>query len=943
MEKIAKKIEELFVNRNEVYAEAFLNSSKMGYAKKEGLIDFNLIQEHLNGNMTIGVYQLKGTKLKWGCLDFDKNTKEDYENAQKIYSFAIEQGYNPLFEMSGGGEYKCHIWFFCKETEAKDMKFFLEDLCEKANVKPHEIFPKQSKADKSLPYGNLVKLPMAYHLSSKKWSYFLNDKFEPIASPLDIEELLEFHINNKDIIPKVIIKEKVSKEYSSPTIQTNPTQYDNFFNFVLKNELPSGISKEAVIGEKEAGINNNILKNLAIWLFKKGYTLDKLEEEIKPIYKEKGWSFGDLKGWFKKVEKGDISEISLGEITEWCESYYPDLLSKISKEINQDTIELEKINGYNDIPIVEESECEVQSLIFEGIERKSLNPLRIKKLYRIYKSRLGVGHGKIFIITSPNQNLNYGIQKLRLKQLSFDKLYKEYCNEKEFLLPNIFTKQEIKKYKIVKEGELERVLTHKEMFQRIFEKKKYIPFFLEKSQATTNANLVNAIKKFGFKKILNDFHNENGFIDKNFEYVLRIGMLNFSNECNPSINKYNDNKIIITNTKVGKSTQLAKQSELKFDSAKSSNLLGFSTAEWSNEGSLNKQYKLVVLDDFASANYEKDILDNLPSILENGVALIGKGKKSIKTECSSPIILTTNAQDIKEEKELILEFIKIINRLTETPQRIGSRFGCIIFSNKLRRAEQTEIKYTKRELEINKILLQQIFETISSFLERLLQERGIENFLERKNESYETAIQNYTEERNFSGELREFWKSTIAGYRHQRGFALKQGVIDFFLDNEEKLIEVINGTFNLTEKDIIEIKKLSEENLQRLNDLNLESLKNILQSQKSEEEYLQNRFDNLTKDYVKAIIKAVFKLVLEKPQEKENLIPFIMLNEYLDKESVYSNQARIVGVLPKDFTRINKDLAVFGMELISKGEEVLIQLHKVALENTFKIKLRGND
>lgn len=339
---IPELLEKLFVNRSDVYAQAYLSKDKkrMSYAKKEGLIDKALIEEHINANITLGAYQLNGNCVKWGCADFDANTKEDFENAKKLYSKARELGFKPLLEMSGGGEFKCHIWFFCdSKTEAKDMKFFLEDLCEKAGIKPHEIFPKQLSSDKTLPYGNLVKLPLAFHLVTQKFSYFLND-FEPVINVEGIEELLQFHIDNPDIIPKTIIKEKTIKQYSSDEIKAKPTKYDGFFNFALTNELPSGKTAEGNEYQKITGVNDNILKNLAIWFFQKGYTLEQLEQEVKPIYDAKGWAFTDLKGWFKKAQKGEITEISKGELIQWCKTYSPQLLEFLK------TPEEEKIKSF---------------------------------------------------------------------------------------------------------------------------------------------------------------------------------------------------------------------------------------------------------------------------------------------------------------------------------------------------------------------------------------------------------------------------------------------------------------------------------------------------------------------------------------------------------------------------------------------------------------------
>lgn len=629
---------------------------------------------------------------------------------------------------------------------------------------------------------------------------------------------------------------------------------------------------------------------------------------------------------------------------QYRELTYKKALERISTEKKENPQRnINELKKYQDLPIIKETAINIIRPIFEGVEKISLSPFQINKLYKIYEANFGIGHSNIFIIASPKENLNYGNQSTRLTPIDFKTLFQVYCKEKMNLLPKescIFSEAEVKEYGMEKvpDSALGIILNRKQIYEKAFKEKKNQPFFFESILPITTSNLIKAIKNFGFRRLLEDFFYENGKIDKKLEYVFRIGMLSFGNECNPEFSKYNDNKLLITNTKTGKTTQLSKQTKMKFDSAKSSNLLGFATSEKIIEGSLNNQYRQVVLDDFASANYEKEILDNLPSILENGKALIGKGKKSILTECSSSFVLTTNSQNINEIKELVLEFIKILNRLSETPQRIGSRFACIIFGNKFEEAETNIFRLDKKDLQINKFIVEQIFEQMSSFLLKLTQQRKVEEFLEQKNEDYKKLLENITKnEQNFYGQLKEFWLSLVAGYRHHRGFALKQGILDFFLENEERLIQLIKEEFDLSEENINEIIQLSEENLQRLNDLNRESLTNIIQAQKSEAEYLQFRFDNLKQEYLKALIKAVFKLIKDKPDEKENLIPLALLNSYLDKESLYSNQAKIVQKLPKDFTRINKDLGIFGIEILLQQEEICIQFHKSSLDIVFKL------
>lgn len=351
MEKqIAEKLIKLFVNRNDVYAEAYLleDKKRMAYAKKDYPIDTKLLLEQIKGKKTIGAYQLKENKVKWGLCDFDLNTPEDFEKAVKLFFELKREGLNPLMEKSGGGDYKIHIWIFC-DCEAKDIKDYLEEICKKIKVMPNEIFPKQTETKKE-DYGNLVKLPLGLHLVTNRKSCFLDNDFNEVKSLKGINEILDFHLNHIDKIPKVIVKEKVITQFK--TEDKKPSEFDNFFNFVLRNELPAGKTAKEKKYEKIVGINDNVLKNEAIWFYQKGYTLEQLEQEVKPIYEANGWAFGDLKGWYKKVLKPTETfkgtEINAGELAEYCiQAERKDLLELLPQE---------KKDNKEDLPVLSDED-----------------------------------------------------------------------------------------------------------------------------------------------------------------------------------------------------------------------------------------------------------------------------------------------------------------------------------------------------------------------------------------------------------------------------------------------------------------------------------------------------------------------------------------------------------------------------------------------------------
>ncbi len=321
--EISDLLYSLFVGRNDVYSEQYLSGKKKAFKKVKGIITPNLIEEHLQDKVHLGVYQLdQESKVKWGCLDFDENTQEDFVRAKKVYEYAISKGFHPCFEYSGGGEYKVHVIFFTNPIPARQMRLFLDNICKGAKVQPHEIFPKQDEISKG-EYGNLLKLPLGINLSTGNKSFFTKD-YEKIKVNETLRKKLEFHLTNKDEIK--FEPQEIKQELTNPKIRIH--KWDSFFTQTLKQELPEGSSKEFQIGTREAGINNNLLKNQARWFFEKGYSEEMLEEEIKPLYLNSGRSqasFNNLKGWFKKCEKGHIVEINKKELKDWAETYSPSL------------------------------------------------------------------------------------------------------------------------------------------------------------------------------------------------------------------------------------------------------------------------------------------------------------------------------------------------------------------------------------------------------------------------------------------------------------------------------------------------------------------------------------------------------------------------------------------------------------------------------------------
>lgn len=193
----------LFVSRDDVYAEQSKDGS---YFKVSNQITEQLLKNHIDGKITIGVYTLnKKNQVQWLCFDVDAHQKEGeseedlLQKQQKaeqeknmLCSFFDETKVPYLLEASGT-PYSYHVWVFLKPVNAKIARAFGNDVLKQLGIKKMEVFPKQTKITKN-GYGNLVKLPLATHRKNGNLSkLFINGEWvrdfdELTVGAIDISE-----------------------------------------------------------------------------------------------------------------------------------------------------------------------------------------------------------------------------------------------------------------------------------------------------------------------------------------------------------------------------------------------------------------------------------------------------------------------------------------------------------------------------------------------------------------------------------------------------------------------------------------------------------------------------------------------------------------------------------------------------------------------------------
>ena len=186
----------LFVNRADCYCKQNNDGS---YARIDAPLTLDVLISHLDGEITVGSYQL-GTDntVKYLCFDFDPEkladpkatvakllnvlleTKEEEPDKARprMWPFAV------MLEASRYDDPSFHVWVFFEPRIPAQVARWLGFRClELAGLNPKqiEVFPKQAELSKDRPYGNFVKLPLGLHRKEGKRSRILNHiTFKPL-------------------------------------------------------------------------------------------------------------------------------------------------------------------------------------------------------------------------------------------------------------------------------------------------------------------------------------------------------------------------------------------------------------------------------------------------------------------------------------------------------------------------------------------------------------------------------------------------------------------------------------------------------------------------------------------------------------------------------------------------------------------------------------------
>jgi hypothetical protein len=274
-ESIGAALERLFVNRHDDYAIQQPNGQ---YLRANQPLTLEIIEQHINGKVTVGVYQLNEFNcVKYLCFDLDPETNKDpLTVARRILEVLLEADKDKrpriwskslLLEASRYPDNSYHLWVFFEPTvPAKVAKWLGLRILELANLNPKniEVFPKQPKLTKERPFGNLVKLPLGLHQVEKKWSRFVDlVTFEPLP-PTCLFNVEGVNFSEAEI-------DKILNSREKATVQISFDLPKNFKTLKTKSEAK--ITRFLLSYWKE-GQRNRVEMAFLGWCLKRGVSLE---------------------------------------------------------------------------------------------------------------------------------------------------------------------------------------------------------------------------------------------------------------------------------------------------------------------------------------------------------------------------------------------------------------------------------------------------------------------------------------------------------------------------------------------------------------------------------------------------------------------------------------------------------------------------------------------
>ena len=570
------------------------------------------------------------------------------------------------------------------------------------------------------------------------------------------------------------------------------------------------------------------------------------KEKIFPIIRD--WSKGKRSKLFKKLDgsKRDLRN----SFKEWKKEHDSKKRDKDTKELSED-VEAEEVGQKlnikgQEIVINPVSHLRINSLkktVTKTVSGKN-RVVKPESFFKIYEFQFGEGEKetKYTLLTPPFKALNPGDQFLPIRRADIGKKpYRKYFKKQ-------YKDSEAKSWEKYKKQVENRTF---EIAGDIDQESQKVVKNLSNQELR---DLVEEYLDYGFEK---DEKIKQVFYPKIIRHDKRI--------CDPGeVMPSNPHTLIFTNTKVGKS-YTAKYIGEKRDDVTPAGLIGFVSADdGRKKGDLDQKEENFFLDEINQGSSQKQLNDTLLSILEDGGSKQSKAGKTLLTNFYGSLSYMANPQDQNKNVDLVERFQDLVETLGYNVQAMGSRFGIILFNEDLKRAKGKAIDRNRgRKLES---LINWIKKEVATEYTKI--DREMASWLQKEfNDSYKGFIREQTKG-IFSDMVEKFWINHLDSFRHARGQALRQAVYN-------NLSDVLSQDYSLEK-----LKKEAEECLKDVEELNMDSLSNMIAKVK-DSEGMKERYRAMVKDqkpkYLRLFVKTVIAFEKQNEEKLESYEPVSVL------------------------------------------------------------------
>ncbi|MEI7961111.1 MAG: hypothetical protein WCI04_02135 [archaeon] len=567
--------------------------------------------------------------------------------------------------------------------------------------------------------------------------------------------------------------------------------------------------------------------------------------------------------------------------------------------------------------------CHVKEVVGEAIERRTQGDetLNCTPHYVVYGAGLGKGNSPVFIFTNTFDKIQLGDSDLWLRHICFEDAEQLFFSRME--LPRSIVKTMCKGLGIPTVDENKHPIDTESLIQDIFEADSNNPciFTLTTGLPAVELDKLTDERANELVKLwLEGGYEKDKLIITCFKAAVPLGNIVLVRKIG-DLMPYQPHFIFFSNTKVGKSFTAEKVGE-NLTRGSVANLLGFSTGNEINRGSLDGETRMVTLDELQEER-RTDLLGQLLNIMEGGEAVISVGKQRIRTKFYGYLGFLGNPkksedtedfvfgeEKTREKALLAIKMVEMLKKATLNYPAYGSRIGLIIFDANLSRSTAKEAMLNAEEKNALDCIVETLRLEIRDQFTRVFYDTKTIAWLNKSfGEDYKVQVNKAIKAITFIP-ISEFLKGHLESYKHLRGMALRLAVV-------ERISSVRRHTIPVEE-----ILSLAEEKFKQLCVLNIKSFKNISDAvdETAIADYHKFLFDNLPA-YQAIIVKAIVKWSENNSDAigKATTIQITALHEYVIEELRVQGSTmsvnRVWGLSFGAAVTSNKRLEEFGLQL----------------------------